>query len=560
MSKLSLTGLVKRPELNGKTLHVIGEDKQSGRWVVEVDGHEKIKVRLSSLTICESTSTENARSRKVTLRGLAKRADLNGQEASCDAFEAQAGRWNIRLGDVSTDALLVKPENVLDLNSGAPLQPAFCIADAEGKGKGLFASDHLQPGHMIFTEAPILSWTNGMDRGNLIAQCANIARAFLNLSRVSQGMVLELCQSEKVLGHVSSIAQTVFNDSYMAADRQLLEFGEKQVLGGIVSQGVSIPRGEETRVWRAIRATLNNAFAESGDRVDFSGLYLTLSRANHSCAPNALRSDRNNGKGSRKDLIAIMPIKPGDEITISYLTEEMLTESFAQRNGHLRSWGIACGCCACQSQFERTRCFKCPSGCQAYILASKDNDCFSQCSICQATLDSPTKDDFLQAESQAITMWQKIEGNPTLMAAYPKMLPTALDVAMKKGLGPMHWVIAKLNNLSTDFLRQTYTNFGDDGGAMIPKAIRHLSDELGLFNYCVKDGISRQRAWLKESKADMLCLIGKVQEALPLYLEAMDELKCALALDNEYVADIRKKVGNVLQGRASRNLDDFKLM
>jgi len=79
------------------------------------------------------------------------------------------------------------------------------------------------------------------------------------------------------------------------------------------------------------------------------GLFLTASRINHSCVPNADHSY--DDKSGYKSVFANRDIHAGEEITISYINHY---NSRALRQMELRTWGFVCRCPACDKNHPRS--------------------------------------------------------------------------------------------------------------------------------------------------------------------------------------------------------------
>ncbi len=58
-------------------------------------------------------------------------------------------------------------------------------------------------------------------------------------------------------------------------------------------------------------------------------------------------------------VIALEPITMGEEITISYLSDESLLRSRTERMGKLRNWGFECDCSVCGDPVDPVRAFCC---------------------------------------------------------------------------------------------------------------------------------------------------------------------------------------------------------
>ncbi|CAE7744234.1 SET5, partial [Symbiodinium pilosum] len=95
-----------------------------------------------------------------------------------------------------------------------------------------------------------------------------------------------------------------------------------------------------------------------------TALYATACRANHSCLPRARLSVEADG---RVRLVALTPIRAGDEVTVSYLSESDLLEPSSIRRKLLRqTWGFLCSCQRCTQPDDR-RSYLCPSCCSGMI-------------------------------------------------------------------------------------------------------------------------------------------------------------------------------------------------
>ena len=80
------------------------------------------------------------------------------------------------------------------------------------------------------------------------------------------------------------------------------------------------------------------------------GVYLQMSRVNHSCRPNAEISDSDSNTA---DLRALRKIKEGDEITICYIDDDKSQWTREERRGDLKSvYNFDCACEGCDMTEE----------------------------------------------------------------------------------------------------------------------------------------------------------------------------------------------------------------
>jgi hypothetical protein len=69
---------------------------------------------------------------------------------------------------------------------------------------------------------------------------------------------------------------------------------------------------------------------------------------NHSCVPNARAFKRDQDKNGNAVILAVGKISPGEEITISYISED--ADSLEERSEELRDYGFQCGCEKCSAE------------------------------------------------------------------------------------------------------------------------------------------------------------------------------------------------------------------
>jgi len=127
-------------------------------------------------------------------------------------------------------------------------------------------------------------------------------------------------------------------------------------------------------------------------------LLLITSRINHSCLPNALR-----GPGTEEGTVevrALRPLKAGDEVNISYLSDESLCKSTVPRRAALQGrWQFKCGCERCIAP-DTLRAFRCAlPGCKGvHSTGGECEDVLGPCSCCGGHLDDETRSCALRAE------------------------------------------------------------------------------------------------------------------------------------------------------------------
>lgn len=75
-----------------------------------------------------------------------------------------------------------------------------------------------------------------------------------------------------------------------------------------------------------------------------TAFYPLQSCMNHSCCPSAKAFKRDEDKDGQATIIACRPIKKGEEVTISYIDEDL---EFEERQAMLADYGFRCKCPRC---------------------------------------------------------------------------------------------------------------------------------------------------------------------------------------------------------------------
>ncbi|CAJ1424063.1 unnamed protein product [Effrenium voratum] len=179
------------------------------------------------------------------------------------------------------------------------------------------------------------------------------------------------------------------------------------------------------KFWRLLQVWRYNSF-EFSDDPPSSALYLQASFHSHDCDPNA-----NWVSDGKLVLRARRPVSAGEEVTISYLSDEELFESTKERRMRLRlSKAFECRCQRCELRWDQSRGMRCACGALRY-LASDGGGEASACetSGCQWTPGS----DILQREDLLVRLCRTSEDAAAQAAAAQRFAGPA------EQLLPRHW-------------------------------------------------------------------------------------------------------------------------
>lgn len=228
------------------------------------------------------------------------------------------------------------PDNLIILDkSRAGKGPPYRSSPSPGKGIGLFATEFIPKGTTIFKEKTVLTCPT---QGRLDARdLQNIFDQVARLSPHLQAGILSLSGQVPVLA-----PRTPLMVYYRALLRQDVFYAD----------GSRMAWREYSKLEKVIRVFYTNAAAvyKSRSRLSFwkpmsvgDGLFLTFSRMNHSCEPNA-DWDTCHSPGTMS-VWAGKDIRPNEEITITYIGG--IDQPVEKRRKRLAQWGFVCQCTKC---------------------------------------------------------------------------------------------------------------------------------------------------------------------------------------------------------------------
>ena len=183
----------------------------------------------------------------------------------------------------------------------------FVVQEMSGKGQGMIANKVFQPGDVILTEEPLIVIKDG-------EPCYQILQRFEALTDEEKAALLCLYDpgddpSRDVPG-VTDLLHRKFVRITWANSLQLCSYAEMQVEG--------------------------------------AGVYPTVCRINHSCAPNAVWTWLAKDRSKRtKEIRACRRIDKGEEVCFSYIQLGNCFSSREERHQKLINWFSSCACGVC---------------------------------------------------------------------------------------------------------------------------------------------------------------------------------------------------------------------
>ena len=184
--------------------------------------------------------------------------------------------------------------------------PLLEVRSSAGKGQGVFATRDIAVGTTILEDLPTMIIRN--DNPTEV----DVHLAFLKLR-------YDHSNSSQPLSHANILSSEPDQDLFR-----------------------SLHEGSRDFKTRLARIYHENCFENHGSCF----ICLHVSRVNHSCMPNAVLNGADDL--SSEDLMAINPIKQGEEIFICYRMDICESSTFAQRQAFLlSSWHFQCRCPTC---------------------------------------------------------------------------------------------------------------------------------------------------------------------------------------------------------------------
>ncbi|KAK2598837.1 hypothetical protein N8I77_012222 [Diaporthe amygdali] len=188
----------------------------------------------------------------------------------------------------------------------------FRVSNAGAKGFGVFATRQIARGTRILADRPLLTITN---------KDSSILAAASRLSLQDLHSLLSLSMNGAKRNSLTRLAAAAW---------------------GSLRSLTSVTRNRDI-----LNIFYNNNFllaGSSGKRA----IFLTVARLNHSCVPNAQGNVNTALPGSQFTIHALRDIADGEEITISYLHDELAMRTERQKRLN-EDYGFECACDICST-------------------------------------------------------------------------------------------------------------------------------------------------------------------------------------------------------------------
>ena len=400
-------------------------------------------------------------------------------------------------------------ESVSYINEGLKEAEACfeCFLSA-GKGRILRVSDNIEPGQLLF-QGPILHKVS-QDRQNAIYKelvrlfqedevdtldfdpmwywCALNSLPF-KISDWVQPISVEKFRQFKLLYHplVESASPTIRRVVHAITPLLTHRFSESDM----------IELDRLTIIW-----TLN-CFEHSDEPITYASFFLP-SFMSHSCKPTAMWTTI----GDTFFIRAQERMAKGDELTVSYLSEEFALRPINKRRSHLQSTKFfTCDCPRCTASVDDTRGFQVAERPACFMRYPEFSKCACGCGA-DVCISDAEFERLLTLEADLVNQVAIYDGGEEEemipLKPDPKLFQSDEDASLLEKhvdeMGPFHWATARALMQLTEYYRFL---------AMYPKAIGFLKRRIEIKRKYIHAGPARTSstlAWALEDLGDIILL------------------------------------------------------
>ncbi|KAH8738942.1 SET domain protein [Cryptosporidium ryanae] len=369
---------------------------------------------------------------------------------------------------------LVKPWNIEDIYENVE------VKYIEGKGRCLFAKKCFNPGDIIFAESPILVVTPELSP---------------ELSEFLENMNSKETFTLPPLWHVAALCSlTMLDEDEKAAclDKWVPDPDAEpsyDVHRIIENTGIEVDPHLYERTLNAWR--FNSFYHTSNNGIV---LYNVISMMAHNCGASCCW---HYGVDNTFVLRAKTRLEVGDEITISYISDEDLFKCSKTRRELLSNWLFYCQCERCNNVNDLSRGLKCASCGIGSMFFKEDmdgNTTSSKCNVCRSQPDQEIIDSYTDLESQYIARLEETDKSDIddIEAVYLE--------AQK--VFSQHWIMYELDTMLFESYKESQ---------QYKLALSALYNRLNFVRSVLPD-CTYTLAWITEELGDILSILQEEHE------------------------------------------------
>ncbi|RMY19741.1 hypothetical protein D0867_04501 [Hortaea werneckii] len=302
--------------------HSLDRDGISGRyptvrWFVN-DRRRDISKSQPGAIMCKRPSFVGNNAREGPSASHSSIEDIDEPAESVAALSEDVGKLAMQKTQEAQDEKTIREQIALAVGNESAALLEF--RHAVDKGYGLFAAKDIKRGTCIFKEAPLVLITR---------EASDNPETVFNISQ----QVSKLPQGQRRAYRLLHTEVDSIDPAAVRIIRNVLARNINHVdTNAIVQRKI-----DDLAIFKT-----NCVQAGMGGQYGYA-VFLTYSRLNHSCSPNAHHAY--NEREGLEMLHTVRNITSGEEITVSYIN---VLRTSSQRAAELQQWGFACACECCK--------------------------------------------------------------------------------------------------------------------------------------------------------------------------------------------------------------------
>lgn len=371
------------------------------------------------------------------------------------------------------------------------------VKDSDTKGRCLFTKKAVDPGGIVFAEAP-----------TLVALPGENQKLWDHMSKLHQKQPLQLGTISfyyaAILTHLTRDDEKI----RIVADKFVPDPDEpagEDVLRIVADLKENLSEHLELKKYpidpkylqKLVSAWRYNSFGHHKE--DGLVLYNRISMCAHSCDPNCCWS---YGQEDSFVLRARVHLEADAELMISYLQDEDLLKGTNIRRAKLQNWKFTCGCSRCEQKVDLARGFQCRQ-CRLGVCYYSDGDVLTACHVCGKHAKKEDTTMLITLEGQYV---QRVDClDKTDLADVQVVLKAAVEIFEN------HWMIYVMDTMLWEGTNRNKGEKADEKKAAkaieLKEGVRHQQRRIAFHLHCYPRP-TFIIAWAHEELADSMTDLG----------------------------------------------------
>jgi hypothetical protein len=364
--------------------------------------------------------------------------------ATCEEVNPEDRTMRVEWDDHDKSHLVIPFDQVQEPNAdtrawtGEKIDKHTIVRDSADKGRCLYTKEGAEPGSVVFIEKPIL-----------VALPASNQPLWDHLQKLHETQPLNL---GTVTFHYAALLSeldleeeniNIVMDKFVPEPDE--DAGEDviRILKSVTENIPEVLKGrnlDPRRMQRLVSAWRYNSFGHHKE--DGLVLYNRISMCSHSCDPSCCWS---YGDEDAFVLRARVGLKPGAELTISYLQDEDLLKSTAVRQQKLQNWKFTCMCERCSLKIDEGRGFRCRR-CRIGVHYYQTEEGLLPCGVCNSTISKEDQSMLFRLETEYVLRVDTLD--KTDVNDVELVYQAAIDIFER------HWILYVMDTMLWEAYRE----------------------------------------------------------------------------------------------------------